>query len=56
MRARDQEESSTPAETMPDMAVATISPSDIGSVAALLGGLAGLVVIGGAARAWWRPH
>jgi hypothetical protein len=36
------------------MAVATISSSDIGSVAALLGGLAGLVVIVGATRAWWR--
>jgi hypothetical protein len=39
---------------MADMAVATISSSDVGSVAALLGGLAGLVVIGGATRAWWR--
>jgi hypothetical protein len=36
------------------MAVATISPSDVGLVAALLGGFAGLLAIGGAVRAWWR--
>jgi hypothetical protein len=39
---------------MIDVTVATISPSDVGLVAVLLGGLAGLLAIGGAARAWWR--
>jgi hypothetical protein len=36
------------------MAVATVSPSDVGLAAALLGGFAGLLAIGGASRGWWR--
>jgi hypothetical protein len=36
------------------MAVASITASDVGLAAALLASLAGLLAIGGAARAWWR--
>jgi hypothetical protein len=36
------------------MAIAAISASDVGLAAALLGGFAGLLAIGGVTRAWWR--
>jgi hypothetical protein len=36
------------------MAIAAISLSDIGHVAALVGGFAGLLAIGAAAQTWWR--
>jgi hypothetical protein len=36
------------------MAIAAISASDVALAAALLGGFAGLLAIGGATRGWWR--